>query len=76
MKAGGIRLGSPSITTRGMREPEMEQIGAWIAEILLHMGDAATEQRVRQQVAELAGRYPIYESRVTRGSERVEHARV
>ena len=76
MKAGGIRLGSPSITTRGMREPEMEQIGAWIAEILLHMGDTATEQRVRKQVAELAARFPICESRLTRGSERVEHARV
>jgi glycine hydroxymethyltransferase len=76
MKAGGIRLGSPSITTRGMREPEMEQIGAWIAEVLLHMGDAATEQRVRKQVAELAARFPIYEARLTRGSERVEHARV
>jgi glycine hydroxymethyltransferase len=76
MKAGGIRLGSPSITTRGMREPEMEQIGAWIAEVLLHKGDAATEQRVRKQVAELAARFPIYEWRMTRGSERVEHARV
>src|SRR5258706_2220884 len=76
MKAGGIRLGSPSITTRGMGEPEMDQIGAWIAEILLHMGDVATEQRVRKQVAELAARFPIYEWRVTRGSERVEHARV
>ncbi|MCU1242135.1 MAG: serine hydroxymethyltransferase [Candidatus Acidoferrum typicum] len=76
MKAGGIRLGSPSITTRGMREPEMDQIGVWIAEILLHMGDTATEQRVRKQVAELAARFPIYESRLTRQSDRVEHARV
>jgi glycine hydroxymethyltransferase len=76
MKAGGIRLGSPSITTRGMCESEMEQIGAWIAEVLLHMGDAATEQRVRKQVADLAARFPIYEWRMTRGSERVEHARV
>src|SRR6202047_1079607 len=76
MKAGGIRLGSPSTPTRGRREPEMQQIGAWIAEILLHMGDTATEQRVRQQVAELAARFPIYESRLTRRSERVEHARV
>ena len=73
MKAGGIRVGSPSITTRGMREAEMEQIGAWIAEVLLHMGDAAVEQRVRKQVAELAGRYPIYEARL---KARVEHARV
>jgi glycine hydroxymethyltransferase len=73
MKAGGIRLGSPSITTRGMREAEMEQVGAWIAEVLLHMGDAAVEQRVRKQVAELAGRFPIYEARL---KARVEHARV
>src|SRR6202163_3652782 len=63
MKGGGIRLGSPSVTTRGMREAEMEQIGKWIAEVLGHIGDAATEQRVRQQVAELAGRFPIYEAR-------------
>jgi glycine hydroxymethyltransferase len=59
-----------------MREPEMEQIGAWIAEVLLHMGDATTEQRVRKQVAELAARFPIYESRLTRRSQQVEHARV
>jgi glycine hydroxymethyltransferase len=73
MKAGGIRVGSPSITTRGMREAEMGQIGAWIAEVLLHMGDATVEQRVRKQVAELAGRFPIYEARL---KGRVEHARV
>jgi len=73
MKAGGIRVGSPSITTRGMREAEMEQIGAWIAEVLLHMGDATVEQRVRKQVAELAGRFPIYDARL---KGRVEHARV
>ena len=64
MKAGGIRLGSPSVTTRGMREPEMELIGAWIAEVLSHMGDAAVEQKVRKQVAELAARFPIYEARM------------
>ncbi len=73
MKAGGIRVGSPSITTRGMREADMDQIGAWIAEVLLHMGDTTVEQRVRKQVAELAGRYPIYEGRL---KPRVEHARV
>jgi glycine hydroxymethyltransferase len=72
MKAGGIRLGSPSVTTRGMKEPEMELIGAWVAEVLSHVGDAAVEQKVRKQVAELAGRFPIYESRL-RGS--VTHAR-
>ena len=64
MKAGGIRLGSPSVTTRGMKEPEMELIGGWIAEVLNHVGDAAVEQRVRKQVADLAARFPIYESRL------------
>jgi glycine hydroxymethyltransferase len=73
MKAGGIRLGTPSITTRGMREAEMRQIGSWIADVLEHVGDAAIEQRVRGEVAELAARFPIYESRLTR---RAEHARV
>ena len=64
MKAGGIRLGSPSVTTRGMREAEMEQIGNWIAEILDNVGKTEIEQKVRAQVAELAGKFPIYEGRV------------
>jgi glycine hydroxymethyltransferase len=64
MKAGGIRVGSPSVTTRGMREPEMELIGTWIAEVLSHVGDSAVEQDVRRRVAELAARFPIYESRL------------
>ncbi len=73
MKAGGIRLGSPSVTTRGMKEPEMQQIGNWVAEILSHVGDSAVEQKVRQQVAQLAARFPIYESRLR---PEAAHARV
>ena len=73
MKAGGIRLGSPSVTTRGMTEPEMEVIGDWIADVLSHIGDAEVEQKVRKQVAELAARFPIYEARM-KGA--VAHARV
>ncbi len=63
MKAGGIRLGSPSVTTRGMKEAEMELIASGVADVLSHIGDAAVEQKVRKQVAELAARFPIYESR-------------
>ena len=63
MKAGGIRLGSPAVTTRGMREPEMDRITAWIAEVLEHINDAAIEQRVRAEVAEMASRFPLYERR-------------
>jgi glycine hydroxymethyltransferase len=73
MKAGGIRLGSPSVTTRGMKEPEMELIANGVAEVLTHMGDAAVEQKVRKQVAELAARFPIYESRT---EATATHARV
>src|SRR6266436_6085910 len=76
MKAGGIRLGSPSVTTRGMREPEMERIGNWIAEILSNIGNAEVEQRVRKQVAELAAKFPIYEARLRGGPARIEHAHV
>jgi glycine hydroxymethyltransferase len=60
MTAGGIRLGSPAVTTRGMREAEMEQIAGWICDVLSRVGDAATEQRVRGEVAELTSHYPLY----------------
>jgi glycine hydroxymethyltransferase len=76
MKGGGIRLGSPSVTTRGMREAEMEKIGGWIADVLEHIGDAATEQAVRKQVAEIAGRFPVYEARLQGRASQTEHARV
>jgi glycine hydroxymethyltransferase len=60
MTAGGIRLGSPAVTTRGMREAEMEQIAGWICDVLARVGDTATEQRVRGEVAELTSHYPLY----------------
>jgi glycine hydroxymethyltransferase len=75
MKGGGIRLGSPSVTTRGMREPEMEQIAGWIADVLEHIGDPAVEQSARKKVAELAGRFPIYEGRVQGSVSHAGHAR-
>jgi len=43
-----------------MREPEMERIAGWICDVLEHAGDAATEQRVRAQVAELTAEFPLY----------------
>jgi glycine hydroxymethyltransferase len=64
MKAGGIRVGTPAVTTRGMREPEMEKIAGWIAEVLDHLDDAATEQRVRGEVAVLAEKFPLYARRL------------
>src|ERR1700726_4840399 len=64
MKGEGIRLGSPSVTTRGLPEAEMQEVGGWVADVLEHIGDSAVEQHVRKQVAELAGRFPIYTARM------------
>ena len=63
MTGGGIRLGTPAVTTRGMRESDMGRIAAWIAEVLTHLGDAAREQRVRAEVAEFAAQFPLYTRR-------------
>jgi glycine/serine hydroxymethyltransferase len=59
-----------------MKELEMEQIGVWIADVLGHIGDTATEQRVRQQVAEMAARFPIYEARLKGSPNRAGFAHV
>jgi glycine hydroxymethyltransferase len=64
LKAGGIRVGTPAVTTRGMREPEMEKISAWLAEVLAHASDAQVIQRVRSEVAELAAGFPLYARRL------------
>jgi glycine hydroxymethyltransferase len=73
MKAGGVRLGTPSITTRGMREAQMELIAGWIGDVLAAVGNSEVEVRVRKQVAELAAKFPIYESRV-RGTRAEAHS--
>jgi len=64
LKAGGIRVGTPAVTTRGMREPEMEKIAGWITDVLTHLGDSATEQRIRGEVAALATKFPLYTRRL------------
>jgi glycine hydroxymethyltransferase len=63
MTGGGIRMGTPAITTRGMVEKDMPKIASWIAEVLLHMGDAERERRIRAEVAEFAVQFPLYTKR-------------
>jgi glycine hydroxymethyltransferase len=75
MKAGGVRMGTPAVTTRGMREPEMDKIAGWISEILSNLGDAATEQRVRAEVAALAAQFPLYGARLE-AADAAQHTHV
>src|SRR5215510_10803992 len=66
LKPSGIRIGSPALTTRGMKEGEMRQIGRWISEVLQHRTDAAVLGRIRRQVLELAEAFPLYAERRAR----------
>jgi glycine hydroxymethyltransferase len=60
MKPSGIRVGTPALTTRGMKEKEMRQIGRWIAEALNNRTSADILGRIRRQVYELAEAFPLY----------------
>jgi len=59
--ASGIRPGTPALTTRGMKEPEMAQIGKMMATVLRNPRDPEVRKQVRGQVSELCARFPIYQ---------------
>ena len=63
LKPSGIRIGSPALTTRGMKEAEMRQVGRWIAEALLQRADAAVLARIRREVLGLCEAFPLYADR-------------
>jgi len=63
MKPSGIRIGTPALTTRGMKEAEMRQIGHWIAETLNSRTDASVLGKIRRQVLQLAEAFPLYAQR-------------
>jgi len=60
MKSSGIRIGTPALTTRGMKEPEMRVIAQWIVTALEHRADAAKLAKIRGEVREMAERFPLY----------------
>ena len=60
MKPSGIRVGTPALTTRGMREAEMQVIGRWIVEALEHRTDGARLAKIRAQVLDMAEQFPLY----------------
>lgn len=71
LKPSGIRIGSPAVTTRGMKESEMRQIGRWIADALLHRSDAEVLARIRKEVLGLCEAFPLYADRRARAQAEV-----
>jgi glycine hydroxymethyltransferase len=63
MKPSGIRIGTPAVTTRGMKEAEMRQISHWIKEALNNRADSAALAKIRKQVLGMAEGFPLYAER-------------
>ena len=61
MKPSGIRIGTPALTTRGMKEAEMVRVAGWICEALEKRGDAEALKGIRAKVGEMAEEFPLYE---------------
>ena len=57
---GGLRLGTPAVTTRGLREPEIQRVAGWIADILDAGGSDAVVARVRDEVIKMCVFFPVY----------------
>ena len=58
----GIRVGTPAVTTRGLKEDECRALAGWMCDIIDGLGDESVIDRVREQVREVCARYPVYEA--------------
>ncbi len=59
MDPSGIRIGTAALTTRGMKEDEMRQIGAWILEAMRHAGDDSVLSRIREEISQFTKPFPV-----------------
>ena len=59
-RPSGLRLGTPILTTRGMKEKEMEEVGGYISEIINNLKDVELKIKIRDRVRELCSRYIFY----------------
>jgi glycine hydroxymethyltransferase len=74
MVGSGIRIGTPALTTRGMREPEMETIGRLISRALTGIDNETELQAVKRDVSKLCDRFPLYASRLEAYDRVLAHA--
>ncbi len=59
-KPSGVRIGTPSLTTRGMKEDEMKQIGEWMARVIKDYNNSALKSKIKEDVKELCLQFPVY----------------
>jgi len=69
MIASGVRLGTPAVTTRGMKQKEMDKIAGWIGEALEHKLDAKRLRHVKKSVESICKKFPIYAERLKNRGE-------
>ncbi len=60
----GVRIGTPAITTRGMKEKEMEKVAGWITEAIEHRADAKRVKYVKAEIEKFCRKFPIYSKRL------------
>ena len=60
-KPSGIRLGTPILTTRGMKEQEMKQVGIWIADIIKDYNNQELQKEIKEKIKHLCAKFPVYE---------------
>ena len=58
--SSGLRIGTPAVTTRGFKEPEVRLLSNWIADVLDHMGDESAVERARADAVKICRRFPVY----------------
>jgi glycine hydroxymethyltransferase len=58
--SSGLRIGTPAVTTRGFKEPEVQQLAGWIADVLDHLGDPSAIEKARAKVVDICKRFPVY----------------
>jgi glycine hydroxymethyltransferase len=72
--ASGLRIGTPAVTTRGMKEPEMREIGGLIAAVVHEPESDDVRGKVQRRVAELTSKFPLYAKRLKRPATEVAEA--